>query len=86
MRIRNRIFELYELLKNETDDNMCQRYEMELIYLDKQIILGDNEHFSVDEVIRSARETNSFSKPVYNDINHRYTDIPSDLPEGYVLG
>lgn len=54
--IRRNINELFEKLSAERDPLICQRYEQELRYLDKNIILKDQEYFSVDAVITQAKE------------------------------
>ena len=55
--IRRRIEKIYEQLTNEQDDFLAIKLEQELRLLDKKIILESNEIYSVDEVIRQARET-----------------------------
>lgn len=55
--IRSRIEEIYNQLTGEYDDFVAQRMEQELRMLDKKIILEQDEIYSVDELIRSARET-----------------------------
>jgi hypothetical protein len=55
--IRSRIEEIYNNLTGEHDDFVAARLEQELRMLDKKIILEQDEIYSVDELIRSARET-----------------------------
>lgn len=55
--IRSRIEEIYSSLTGEPDDFVATRLEQELRLLDKKIILEQDEIYSVDELIRSARET-----------------------------
>jgi len=56
-RIRARIEEVYNRLMYEQDDFVCQRLEHELLALDSQIILEDDEIYSVDELIRQAGDS-----------------------------
>lgn len=55
--LRSRIEEIYNSLTGEHDDFVAARLEQELRMLDKKIILEQDEIYSVDELIRSARET-----------------------------
>jgi hypothetical protein len=54
--IRNRITELFELLSKERNGLICKRYEQELRYLDRSIVLKDQEYFSLDALLRQANE------------------------------
>lgn len=54
--IRQRIDQIYELLVNEQDEFLAMKYEQELRLLDKKIILESNDVWSVDEVIKMARD------------------------------
>lgn len=54
--IRERIDQIYELLVNEQDEFIVIKLEQELRLLDKRIILEANDIWSVDEVIRMARD------------------------------
>ena len=54
--IRARIDEIYEALVNESDDLLAMKLEQELRLLDKKLILESTDVWSVDEVIRKARE------------------------------
>ena len=55
--IRSRMDELYDLLKNESDDIICSRYEQELRMLDKKVILEEGEIYSIDALIKDIAET-----------------------------
>lgn len=55
--LRTRIEDIYGQLTNEEDDYVATRLEQELRLLDKKIILEQDEIYSIDELIRSARET-----------------------------
>lgn len=54
--IRQRIDQIYELLVNEQDEFLVIKLEQELRLLDKKIILEANDVWSVDEVIKIARD------------------------------
>lgn len=54
--IRKRIQELAQLLVQETDEMISLKYERELMVLDRQLVLEDNETFSMEELIRKASE------------------------------
>ena len=84
--LRTRIEELYKILSNEPDPNLCERYEYELRYLDSKLVLADNEHFSVDVTIKNAREANARTK---QQVINKNTPInPSiyemELPDNYI--
>ncbi len=54
--IRERIDKIYEELVSEQDEFIAIKLEQELRLLDKRIILEANDIWSVDEVIRMARD------------------------------
>lgn len=55
--IRRKIETVFEELSSETDDYVSERLEHELRRLDKQIILETGEVYSVDALIKQARDT-----------------------------
>jgi hypothetical protein len=55
--MRSRVQELTEKIAKEKDDYLCMSYENELRSLMSKIVFEDNEVYSVDELIRQARET-----------------------------
>ncbi len=54
--IRQKIDQIYEELVKEKDEFIAMKLEQELRLLDKRIILESNDVWSVDEVIRMARD------------------------------
>lgn len=54
--IRRSIEKIYNLLSKETDEYVCMKLEHQLRHLDKKIILENNEIYSVDEIIKQAKE------------------------------
>lgn len=54
--IKNQMNELYELMNNEPDDNVCARYEQQLRVMSNRLIVEENSSFSIDDVIRQANE------------------------------
>lgn len=80
--IRTRIFELHDLITNEEDDFITQKYEHELRLLDKRIILEQDEIYSVDELLRSAREAKRKRRvrPNFQVLDHdaRYRQVRND--------
>lgn len=70
--IRNRIKALLDTIRNEHDTMIVMKYERELMNLDRQLILEENETFSMEELIRKAteeRKRNSIqnrSRPSYD--------------------
>ena len=89
--LRRRIEELYEKLSAETDDFVSMRLEQELRLLDKRLILEADEIYSVDNLIRSAKETkrhNRYDSSVRQKrIGQEYRPTEdgyfSDRPYGY---
>ena len=63
-RIRTRISELVELMSSEAIESIYARYEQEIKHLDKQLVLGDNEFFSLDKAMDHVRQEREKSKPV----------------------
>jgi hypothetical protein len=93
-RIRARISELFTLLANEQNSFICERYEKELRLLDSRIVLKNNEYFSVDATINTAREENKrkykssyqpLQQNVFNDLNYNSYYNSSDNRENIVL-
>ena len=64
--IRDRIEELYDKLSTEPDDFVCLRLEHELKLLDKQIILENDEVYSMDSLIARAKEVKRNKRRGYN--------------------
>lgn len=56
MNLRQRINSLFDLMGNETDPYMLQRYENELRQLDRQLVLQDGESFSLDMFLNALKE------------------------------
>ncbi len=54
--IRSRINNLFDVMANEDNDFMLQRYEQELRQLDRQLILQDDENFSMDMYLHELKE------------------------------
>ena len=54
--LRYRITTLFDLLSEEYDEYICNRYEQELRTLDRQLILRDGENFSIDAFMNSVKE------------------------------
>lgn len=54
--IRKRIQELLDMIRKEHDPMITMKYERELMNLDRQLILEENETFSMEELIRKATE------------------------------
>lgn len=55
--IRERIEELYEQIVGEDDDYLSTRLEMELRRLDRKLILEEGDIYSVDELMKKARDS-----------------------------
>lgn len=55
--IRHQIDATYKELALETDEYVCMRLEQQLRLLDRKIILESGEIYSVDQLIKSARES-----------------------------
>jgi hypothetical protein len=63
-RVKAEIEKLYTRLSSESDEFVSMRLEQELILLSNKLIQEDNDLFSVDELIRQARETRKQNKRV----------------------
>lgn len=61
-RIRSEIEELYEKIKNESDDFIIQRLEFKLRTLNRSLVLEEGEIFSVDDLINSVKEERKNSR------------------------
>ena len=60
--IRGRIQELFDLLSEESDIFVCERYERELKSLDAKLILKDGESFSIDGFLNQVKEKKKQSR------------------------
>lgn len=75
--IRARIEELVALMSQNLDAFVISRYEQEMRHLDRQLILQENEFFSIDQVLeniqkqkKKGRQENTDNTPyVANDVN-----------------
>lgn len=56
MQVRERISTLFELMANEDNEFMLNRYERELRHLDKQLVLEEDDNFSVDLFMTELKE------------------------------
>lgn len=65
--IRREIEEIYEKMMNETDENASLRLELRLRTLDKRLILQDDDAYSLDDLLRSARESRRARSMSYAD-------------------
>lgn len=68
-RIRTRIQELMHKLSQENDPNIYELHERELKYLSSQLILGEDEYFSLDHALKhieDSRVQNGFAKSLTN--------------------
>jgi len=85
--IRRQIEGVFEELSRETDDFVSERLEHELRRLDKQIILESGEVYSVDALIKQARDTKRERRrrwsPHTGDSNNAYRGVPN---YGYSAG
>ena len=54
--IRQKIEEIYAELKRETVEGIVRKLELQLLNLDRQLILNEGERFSADDLINSVRE------------------------------
>lgn len=91
-RIREKMEDIYKRLTNEPDEFIGLRLEQELVLLSNQLQTEEQDMFSVDELIRQARETRKQAKrtsslrasgSVYHDMNYasgRYEGTISDRP------
>ena len=76
IKIRERMEALYEELTNERDEWVAMRIEQDLRRLDKRLVLEEGEIFSLDELIRKAKETkrakrrNAVSLSAVNDSSY----------------
>lgn len=57
LQLRNNIEKLTEKLKTERDEFVSMRLEQEIRILNRRIVYEENEVFSVDELIRQAKES-----------------------------
>jgi hypothetical protein len=80
-KIRERIEEFYDKLTNEQDEYVCARLEHELRLLDKQIVLETGEMYSLDSLIRQAKDTKNTKRRNYDKGNQKY-----DYRDGYSNG
>lgn len=68
--LRTEIERTYNQLKSENDEFVIQKLEHKLNFLDKQLVLQDNEKFSVDDLIKTLREDRRKRKSnSYNSYN-----------------
>lgn len=68
---RERIDELFELMREETDGFIIGRYEQELRYLDSRLILKDGETFSIDAEMEKMKETKKKQRMAANGFQVR---------------
>lgn len=61
-RIRQEMDEIYQRLRQERDQFINSNLEHRLRYLNKQLILGENEIFSIDELINNVLEEKKKTK------------------------
>lgn len=54
--VRSRINELFNLMSNESNEYLLNRYELELRQLDSQLVLQEGEHFSIDAFLNELNE------------------------------
>lgn len=54
--LRERMDDVYDLLKKESDELICSKYEQELRMLNKKLIIEEGEILSLDALIKDARE------------------------------
>jgi hypothetical protein len=64
--IRNKIDILYRNLINEHDAFISQRLEFELRALDKKLVVDGSETYSVDDLLRKAKEARRSKKRAYD--------------------
>ena len=55
-RIKEKMNQILDELAGEQDENICFRLEHELRVLDRQVVIENGETYSVDSLIREARE------------------------------
>jgi hypothetical protein len=70
--LRHRITALFDLLSEEYDEYICERYEQELRALDRQLILRDGESFSVDAFMNSVKDKKKQSR-IYSNQQSAYS-------------
>ena len=85
LRIRGRIEEIYESLKQCDDEYVVQKLEHELRVLDRKIILQNDEIYSLDELIRSVRETRRKARMSRGPSPDDYSSMMPPVATGQVV-
>ena len=85
-RIRSRIAELFELMKAEPDDFISMRLEQELRVLDKQVVLDQNEVYSLDSLIANVKQAKIDKKRSYEYGKQSQQNYRNDYATGYMMG
>lgn len=62
--LRNKITQLLDKLKKETDPTISKKYENELFHLDSRLILQHNESLNITDLINKAKENKKRSNYV----------------------
>lgn len=78
--LRSQIESLYQDLVNETDSYISSNLERQLQHLSSKLILEDNDIFSIDELIRSVRETKRQQRRLPTQQSH-YQDSWRPTPQ-----
>jgi len=85
-RIRSRIAELFELMKAEPDDFISMRLEQELRVLDKQVVLDQNEVYSLDSLIANVKQAKIDKKRSYEYGKQSQQNYRNDYATSYMMG
>lgn len=72
--VRLRIQDLFDLISQENDEFIIQRYEKELRVLDKKLILKDGESFSIDAFMNEVKEKKKYRPSTQNQYGNSYQE------------
>lgn len=80
--LRNQLDDLNEQLTRTTDDYVSMKIEHQMRSLMKRLIIEDNEVYSVDEMIRAAKERRKNNKMLRNHgFDQRWGQYPGNTPQ-----
>ena len=79
--IRNQLESFYELMVNERDSMILKKYENKIKFLSNQLVLEENETFSIDDFMRSVQEERKLK---HLDKNTNYYNQPKGITQSFV--